>query len=206
MKLIIGLGNPGEKYKNTRHNAGFMFVDKLAQSPEIVPVNESLVFNLNKKLKSRIADTVKRGEKIILVKPETFMNVSGIAVSSVMSYFKAEISDIVVVYDDIDLLLGEARFRDKGSSAGHKGVQNIIDQLGTSEFARIRIGIRGELFESEAMPSLANGIDTSSYVLENFTDREMPILHKVISKSSEKLIEYFGKKESLSAGIVKLNN
>ena len=206
MKLIIGLGNPGDKYQKTRHNAGFMFVDKLAQNPEISPVGESLVFSLNKKLKSRIADTVKRGEKIILVKPETFMNVSGIAVSGVIAYYKAEINDIVIVYDDIDLQLGEARFRDKGSSAGHKGVQNIIDQLGTSEFARIRIGIRGELFNSEDIPSPANSIDTSSYVLENFSDREMPILHKVISKSSEKLIEYFGKKESLSAGIVKLND
>ncbi len=206
MKLIIGLGNPGEKYKKTRHNAGFMFVDKLAQNPEIAPVNESLVFNLNKKLKSRIADTVKRGEKIILVKPETFMNVSGNAVSGVLSYYKAQINDVVVVYDDIDLPLGEARFKNSGSSAGHKGVQNIIDQLGTNEFARIRIGIRGELFESGVIPSLASSIDTSSYVLENFSDREMPVLNKVISKSSERLIGYFGKKESFSAGVVNLND
>lgn len=206
MKLIIGLGNPGEKYQRTRHNAGFMFVDNLANHPEISPVGESLMFSLNKKLKSRIADTVKRGEKIILVKPETFMNVSGVAVSGVMSYYKAEISDIVVVYDDIDLLLGEVRLRDKGSSAGHKGVQNIIDQLGTSEFARIRIGIRGELFNSEDIPSPANSIDTSSYVLEHFTDREMPILHKVISQSSEKLIEYFGKKVIISSSTIRLSD
>lgn len=206
MKIIIGLGNPGDKYKNTRHNAGFMFVDKLAQNPEIAPVNENLSFSLNKKLKSRIADTVKRGEKIILVKPETFMNVSGIAVSGVLAYYKAQISDVIVVYDDIDLLLGEARFRESGSSAGHKGVQNIIDQLGTNEFARIRIGIRGELFESGVVPSPTSTIDTSSYVLENLSDGEMPILNRVIDKSSEKLIDYFGKKESFSAGVVKLNS
>jgi len=134
------------------------------------------------------------------------MNVSGIAVSGVLAYYKAQISDVIVVYDDIDLLLGEARFRESGSSAGHKGVQNIIDQLGTNEFARIRIGIRGELFESGVVPSPTSTIDTSSYVLENLSDREMPILNRVIDKSSEKLIDYFGKKESFSAGVVKLNS
>lgn len=136
MKLIVGLGNPGVKYEKTRHNVGFMFTSELANK-------YNLKFNLEKKLKSNIAITTINGEKVFIIQPQTFMNLSGEAVLAVSKYYGIDTSDILVIYDDMDLPVGRVRIRPNGSSGGHRGMQNIIDLLQTKEIKRIRIGING---------------------------------------------------------------
>ncbi len=136
MKLIVGLGNPGIKYKKTRHNIGFMFTDELAEKLNIK-------FSLVKNLKSNIALTTLNGEKIIIAQPQTFMNLSGEATKLICNYYQISPSDVLVIYDDLDLPVAKVRIRPNGSSGGHKGMQNIIDLLRTNEIKRIRIGISG---------------------------------------------------------------
>lgn len=136
MKLIVGLGNPGIKYKKTRHNIGFMFTDELAEKLNIK-------FSLVKNLKSNIATTTLNGEKIIIAQPQTFMNLSGEATKLICNYYQISPSDVLVIYDDLDLPVAKVRIRPNGSSGGHKGMQNIIDLLRTNEIKRIRIGISG---------------------------------------------------------------
>ena len=134
MKIIVGLGNPGLKYKKTRHNAGFMAVDLLAKK-------QRARFKTNKDLASKIALTVIGDEVVAIVKPQTYMNNSGYAVSAVMDYYDADISDIIVIYDDVDIPLGSLRIRKKGSGGTHNGMRNILEYLNDEKFMRIRIGI-----------------------------------------------------------------
>lgn len=139
MKLIVGLGNPGSEYQDTRHNIGFMTIDKLAKelTTEVVSWKEHGTGNA---LVARIGE-------VLLVKPITFMNNSGIAVSSIMRYYKLSPSDVWVIHDDMDLPIGKIRIRSKGSSGGHRGIDSIITQLKTDAFVRFRLGIgRGKLF------------------------------------------------------------
>ncbi|MFZ2025621.1 MAG: aminoacyl-tRNA hydrolase [Microgenomates group bacterium] len=139
MKIIVGLGNPGSEYQDTRHNIGFMTIDKLAKelTPESVSWKEEAKFS---------AMTTKIGE-VVLVKPITFMNNSGVAVSAIMHFFKLTPADVWVIHDDIDLPIGKIRIRQKGSSAGHRGVESLIAELKTDAFVRFRLGIgRGKLF------------------------------------------------------------
>jgi len=133
MKLIIGLGNPGAKYKGTRHNIGFITVDEFAYQ-------ENLEFN-QALFDATFTQTHIDGEKVILMKPLTYMNLSGQAVRPLMNYFKIRIEDIVVLYDDMDLPVGKIRLRQKGSAGGHNGIKSIISCLGTSEFNRIKVGV-----------------------------------------------------------------
>lgn len=133
MKLIVGLGNPGEKYKDTRHNVGFMVVDKLAHELGEVDIR----WDSSGKHKASIA---KAGE-VILVKPETFMNASGLAVKSIAEFYRIVPEDVWVVQDDLDLPLGKIRIRVGGASAGHHGIDSIIRELGSDKFVRIRLGI-----------------------------------------------------------------
>ena len=135
MKLIVGLGNPGRQYENTRHNAGFLAADELAG---IFGFGE---FKISDKHKSEIAEGKIGRDKVILVKPQTFMNLSGQAVRSVMQFYKIPIEDLVVIYDDVDLASGAMRIRPSGSAGGHKGMKSLIQELGTDEFVRIRLGI-----------------------------------------------------------------
>lgn len=134
MKLIVGLGNPGLKYRKTRHNVGFMFNDDLVKSLKVK-------FSLNKQLKSMIAEATVEGEKVIIIEPQTYMNLSGEAVEAVMNYYKIDVSDVLVIYDDLDLPVGKVRIRPNGSSGGHNGMKNIIEHLKTSDIKRVRIGI-----------------------------------------------------------------
>jgi len=124
MKLVVGLGNPGAKYKGTRHNVGFMTMDEVAYQ-------EKFDFD-----KAQIG-----GEKVIFMKPLTFMNLSGEAIRPLMNYFKIGIEDLLVVYDDMDLPVGKIRLRQKGGAGGHNGIKSIISCLGTSEFNRIKVGV-----------------------------------------------------------------
>lgn len=170
MKLIVGLGNPGKKYEKTRHNMGFMAIDLISDLSQIDVDKE--VFN-GYMGRGKIFDN-----DVILFKPTTFMNLSGIAVSQVVRFFKIEIEDIIIIYDEMALEPGRIRLRLNGSSGGHNGMQNIIEQLGTSEIKRIRIGI-GE-------PDESNAID---YVLGKPLKEEVPLIEEAIENTANAVKE-----------------
>ena len=133
MYIIAGLGNPGSEYELTRHNIGFRVIDELAEE-----------YNINigeNKHKGLIGKGVIEGQKVVLVKPQTFMNLSGECIRAVIDYYKESIDHFIVVYDDISLDVGKLRVRPKGSAGGHNGIKNIIAQLGTDEFARVKFGV-----------------------------------------------------------------
>ncbi|MFH1749306.1 MAG: aminoacyl-tRNA hydrolase [bacterium] len=195
MKIIVGLGNPDKKYQNTRHNIGFRFIEKLAEMPDICPVDKKLNFKDNKKFQSEIAETKTNGEKIVLVKPQTYMNVSGTAVQKILGYYKAENTDLIVISDDIDIPIGSSRIRLNGSSGGHKGIQDIIQSLGTNNFIRIKIGIN--TIDTDIDPK--NKIDTTGFVLQQFQKRELAIIKKVVDSTIAFLIPFFGSKKTIKA-------
>ena len=168
MKLIIGLGNPGEKYEKTRHNAGFLAVNKIADNFQF-PVS-----SFNSKFNAEISEGIINNEKTILVKPMTFMNNSGQTVKAVLDYYKINPEDIIVIHDDLDIPIGEYKISKNKNSGGHKGVRSIIDYLGTKDFTRIRIGI--------GVQDLSCKIPTEKFVLEKFSGKEMGIVEKVIEK------------------------
>lgn len=199
MKIIVGLGNPGEKYKHTRHNVGFLALEKIAEQKLISPTRDKLIFSKDNKFNSLISKTENKGEKIILVKPETFMNASGDAISKIMQYYKVGISDLIVIYDDVDIPLGQIRIRLKGSSAGHNGAQNIIDNLGSDQFIRVRIGISDSLKNMQEIDKKENKIDTKNYVLSLFSDREVKIVEKVVEEVAGIVVHHIGKKKELKA-------
>jgi len=163
MKLVIGLGNIGSRYVGNRHNVGFMIVDQLATQLDATWKEES-------KLKAFLATAELDGEKIILAKPTTMMNLSGEAVQRIMQYYRLGHEDILVIFDDLDTEFGKARQRSSGSSGGHNGVQSIIDHIG-GEFKRLRIGI--SMNDRSAEPS-------ESYVLRNFNADEAKQLPALI--------------------------
>lgn len=134
MKMIVGLGNIGPQYKQTRHNTGFMVVEQFAQKA-------GLQFT-SRKMEAKLATGQVNGEKVMLVEPTTFMNESGRAVGALMHFYKLDIDDLIVVHDDMDMPLGKIRIRPKGSAGGHNGIKSIIAALGTTEFNRIKVGIQ----------------------------------------------------------------
>lgn len=162
MKIIIGLGNPTAQYAGTRHNVGFDAVTALADVYRI-SVNE-------KKHKALCGRGVIEGEKVLLVKPQTYMNLSGESVREVMDFYKAEPSDILVFCDDINLAPGQLRIREKGSAGGHNGLKNIILHLGTEEFVRVRIGV-GEKPE---------GWNLADYVTGHFSEEDEPRIREAL--------------------------
>jgi peptidyl-tRNA hydrolase, PTH1 family len=174
--LIAGLGNPGKEYAKTRHNSGFMFVDYFLE--KYCGDFGFSEWEEKKKLKSAISVGKFAGKKIILAKPQTFMNLSGEAVKALIKYYKIELSDLFVVHDEIDLILGKYKLSTDSSSAGHKGAQNIIDALGTKNFTRLRIGVNNREDKK---------IATEKYVLGKFLPSEMKMVSEVILESSEKL-------------------
>lgn len=133
MKLIVGLGNPGKAYENTRHNCGFKVIEQL---------EERLNVQCNQvKFKGLYTKTKYKGEDVILLKPQTYMNLSGEAVIEAMRFFKIELSDVIVIYDDLDTVVGKIRLRQQGSAGGHNGLKNIIAHVKSNTFDRIRVGI-----------------------------------------------------------------
>lgn len=182
MKLITGLGNIGDKYCFTRHNAGFMLVDKIA-------LDNNITFKTESKLKCLMARFRYNGEDIILAKPTTYMNLSGEAVSALINYYKIDIKDIIIVYDDIALDLGKIRFRANGSDGGHNGIKSIIKHIGTKDFNRLKIGIGPQ-----------PPIPSESFVLQNFPKDCLDTLKEVL-KTSEEGIFYL-----LDNGIEKTQN
>lgn len=190
MKLIVGLGNPGSEYQDTRHNIGFMVIEKLAREY----TTETISWKEEDKFKALIA---KAGD-IILVKPITFMNSSGFAVSSIMKFYKLTPSDVWIIHDDIDLPLGKIRIREQGSSGGHRGVDSVIQELKTDRFVRFRLGIgRGKLFSKGDSDTshIEKGIAGKaqqlrrkwdiSFVLSRFTQSEAGALKHLIKNGTE---------------------
>lgn len=166
--IIVGLGNPGRQYENTRHNVGFRCIDKLAEKYNISV--------LECKHRAIIGKGYIEGQKVILAKPQTFMNLSGESVRDILQYYKVEPdTELIVIYDDISLAVGALRIRKKGSAGGHNGIKNIIAQTGTDVFKRIKVGV-GE------KPA---GFDLADYVLGHFTSSE----NKEIDAALEKAVE-----------------
>lgn len=175
MKLIVGLGNPGNEYVNTRHNSGYMALDELAR---LLEVDEFLP---NEKFQCLITNTVLNEEKITLVKPTTFMNNSGITVRSLVQFLKIAPEDLWVVYDDIDLPIGQNRIKKNGGPGTHNGMKSIIKMNNINNFPRFRIGIesRGE--------SAPDQQDISSFVLSRFSADEVQIIKKSLMNAAESI-------------------
>lgn len=165
MRVIIGLGNPGMKYAGTRHNIGFDTVTALADKYNI-KIN-------NKKFNGLIGDGFIGGEKVLLVQPQTYMNLSGECVGQISDFFKIEPENLIVICDDINLDTGRLRIRAKGSAGGHNGLKNIIAHLGTEAFPRIRVGV-GEKTE---------GWDLADYVLARFSKDDEPVMREAIKNA-----------------------
>lgn len=165
MYIIVGLGNPGREYENTRHNAGFIAIDKLANKYNIEITKE--------KHKALIGTGIIEGEKVVLVKPQTFMNLSGEAAYEVMNFYKEELKNFIVIFDDIDLPVGSIRIKERGSAGTHNGVKSIVHELGTQEFKRVKVGI-----------GKPNGkMDLVSYVLGKFSKEEFNEIEKSTDKA-----------------------
>lgn len=165
MKLIIGIGNPGEKYHNTKHNIGYMVLDDLAY-------RHNLIFKYDSKFEAFIGNITIEGNKSIFIKPTTYVNLSGNAVNKVMNYYDIKTEDILVVFDDIHLEPGRIRIREVGGHGGHNGIRNIIDHLKTQKFKRIKIGIGNN-----------EKIELNHHVLSKFTKRELNIITPAIDNA-----------------------
>ena len=170
MKLIVGLGNPGQKYKGTRHNIGFDVIANLAQRFDIGRPKA--------KFNAETAETVIRNEKAVLLSPLTFMNLSGQSVRAAMDFYKLAIDDLIVVCDDLALETGRIRLRPGGSDGGQKGLKDIINRIGTQDFSRLRIGIG----------SPPGGWDAADYVLGKFSDEEKPEIRKSVERACDAIV------------------
>lgn len=165
MKLIVGLGNPGIRYAMTRHNVGFWVIDQLSEEWG-VPVRQE-------KWNAFMGSGRVAGEQVVLLKPLTYMNLSGEAVRPALSWLKGSSDDLVVIYDDLDLAPGQIRLRQKGSSGGHRGMQSIIDHLGTNAIKRVKIGI--------GRPEGRQPV--SDYVLSSFSSSEEELIAEAVERS-----------------------
>lgn len=161
MKVIVGLGNPGKQYEETRHNAGFMVVERLARSMGVVGKHES-------RFEAMVGEGRLGTEKVLLVEPLTFMNLSGRAVQKVLHFYKLTPDDLVVVFDDFAIALGQVRVRTTGSAGGHNGISSIIQSLNTQNFPRVRVGVG----------PLPPGSSTTKFVLDKFSTAERPLLEQ----------------------------
>ena len=185
MKLIVGLGNIGTKYTFTRHNVGFMLADSFA-------LNNDLSFRENSRLKCLMTNLRNGIDDYLIIKPTTFMNLSGESVRAVVDYYKIPITDVLIVYDDLSLELGKIRFRANGSDGGHNGIKSIIQHLGTKDVARLKIGIGPQ----QNLPS-------EVFVLQNFSKEELEVLKTTIVKAKEGILCYY--KEGISVAQNKFN-
>lgn len=167
MKLIVGLGNPDDKYKNTFHNLGFMCADLIAG-------NFSVAFN-KEKCRALIAETNVNGQKVIIAKPQTYMNLSGESVRELVNFYKIEMKDLLVIYDDYDLFKGAVRIREKGSAGTHNGMRNIISELKETNFARVRVGFK---------PTENMQIPLINYVLSGIKESDREIFNASIKTAS----------------------
>ena len=172
MKLVVGLGNKGREYENTRHNMGFMLVDRYLQYKNITD-------KFKEKFNAMYIETTINNEKVIFIKPMTYMNNSGIAVRSFVDFYKLNSEDVLVISDDLDLDLGKFRLRRNGSSGGHNGLKSIISHLGTDNFKRLRIGISNDKD------------DVINYVLSKFSKKELNEIDTMFDTLVNVLDDYF---------------
>lgn len=173
MKIIVGLGNPGEKYSKTRHNVGWQFIDYLSK-----------IYNIDvtkNNCDALIGETRINGEKIIFAKPITFMNLSGNSVLKLKQWYKVDNEDIIIIFDDIDIPFGTFRYRQKGSGGSHNGMKNIVQMLSSEDIQRIRIGIGGLKYEKQ---------DMADFVLQKFKPGELEKLDEVFFEASKKIDEF----------------
>ena len=161
MKLIVGLGNPGKEYENTRHNIGFMMIDSILRGLNIT--------NGKEKMGGIFYEANINGEKVMFLKPQEYINLSGNVINKYIQFYKIDIKDLLIIHDDLDLEIGNFKLREKGGSGGHNGLKNIESHLKTKEYNRIKIGISNN-----------KNIDTKDYVLGHFNKEEKEILNKII--------------------------
>ena len=171
MRLIVGLGNPGREYEKTRHNIGFMCIDKIAS-------HFNVDFNMNK-FNGLYTTFNYNGDKVILLKPQKYMNLSGEVVRDFVNFYKIDINDILIICDDLDTNVGTYRLRYKGSSGGHNGLKNVELHLNSKVYKRIKIGISNN-----------KNMDTKDYVLGKFTNDEMELLNPIINKMPNIVEDY----------------
>jgi len=170
MKLIVGLGNPGKEYEKTRHNIGFMCIDEIANKMNL---------KFKNKFDGLYSETTIDDEKVILLKPQSFINLSGNVVINFVKYYKIKIEDILIIVDDMDLDLGKMKLKYKGSSAGHNGLKNIENNLNSNEYKRLKIGIsRNRLYDSK------------DYVLGKITEEEYEKINKIITITPNIIIDF----------------
>ena len=173
MYLIVGLGNPEDEYSKTRHNMGFNVINKLADEYEI-KVNK-------KKFDGLYGDGIIEGEKVILLKPQTYMNLSGKSIVQFVNFYKIPLDNLIVVYDDVDVDLGMIRIRKKGSSGSHNGMKSVIAELNSEDFIRVRVGIGKPKYEN----------DMINYVIGAIPEEEIESLNQGVEKAKEAVIEIF---------------
>src|SRR6056297_156628 len=184
LKLIVGLGNPGEKYSETRHNVGFMAIKQLAE--------EFNILNVDKDCEALVADGKIEDTKVILAQPLTYMNKSGRAVSKLIDKYDVSLKDLIVIYDDLDLPAGKIRIKGSGGSGGHKGIKSIIEYMDSNEITRIRIGI-GRPLE----------IDVTEYVLHEFNEDQIKRINQALKKVDDIILELI--KDDLDSAMNKFN-
>jgi PTH1 family peptidyl-tRNA hydrolase len=168
VKVVVGLGNPGPRYTGTRHNVGYAVVDLLAQGPR--------AGRFQSRFQSQVAELVEDADKLLLVKPETFMNLSGRCVRQFMDYYQVPLPDLLVVCDDINLPLGKLRVRARGSHGGHNGLRNIQEHLGSADYARLRIGVD------------APRDDAVDHVLGRFKPAERPVIEDAVGLAVQAVV------------------
>ena len=171
MKMIVGLGNPGKEYENTRHNVGFMVLDNWMNK-------HNFTFDKNK-LNGLYSIIKYNHEDVLVLKPLSFMNLSGTVIRAFMNYYKIDVNDLLVIYDDKDIALGSVKLKKNGSSAGHNGIKNIIENLKTEDFKRLKVGLS------------KNNVDMVSFVLGKFNNDEMCKLNVVLNETNDILDDYF---------------
>jgi len=176
MKIIIGLGNIGKEYEKTRHNAGFQIVDLLRKKMGFDEFKEKSKFD------AIMTEGIFGKEKIILVKPTTFMNASGKAARKIVDFYNVELENVFVIFDDLDFQVGEMKIRKKGSGGSHNGMKSILASLGNNEFPRIRIGIESRTDKQKSM------FEGKDFVLGRFTESEEKIMKKIRERSCEAII------------------
>ena len=165
MKMIVGLGNPGKEYEKTRHNVGFMILDNYA--------NDNNILNFKKKFNGLYATFIRNNDTVVLLKPQSYMNLSGTVIKKFASFYKIKPEDILIIHDDLDLPVGKIKIKFKGSSGGHNGIKNIIENLKTEVFPRFKIGIGKD-----------DNIDYINYVIGKFSKNDLETISKIFSFSS----------------------
>ena len=185
MYLIIGLGNPENEYKNTRHNMGFNTINILAEKYNI---------QLNKnKFDAICGDGIIEGKKVVLVKPQTFMNLNGRSVVQFVNFYKTELENVLVIYDDMDVEVGKIKLRKKGGSGSHNGMKSVVAELNSQDFPRIRVGIGKPEFDH----------DIINYVIGSIPEEEKQLLEQSAKKASETVVEFL--KNGIDSAMNKFN-